>query len=117
MAGRTPERGRRAASSRPTSPRPDPMSFCPPRNRGGRGKRDIVVVENYGERDISPTSTLRCRTLILTVYYARPLCLPAEMLNLPEEEEEEKRGSTTLFLSGQDPLCFNPLMGQGWRSG
>lgn len=39
------------------------------------------------------------------------------MLNLPEEEEEEERGSTTLFLSGQDPLCFNPLMGQGWRSG
>lgn len=68
MVGRTPGRdlGReKEGASRPTSPPRSRADVLLPATEQGRGQAererergDIVVVENYGERDIPPTSTL-----------------------------------------------------------
>lgn len=64
MVGRTPGRdlGReKEGTSRPTSPPRSRADVLLPATEQGKGRErrgDIVVVENYGERDIPPTSTL-----------------------------------------------------------
>lgn len=61
MVGRTPGRdlGReKEGNSRPTSPPRSRADVLLPATEQGERRDDIVVVENYGERDIPPTSTL-----------------------------------------------------------